>query len=111
MNDTNQHTARTSAFSESLKRTAVSLGQIGDFVCRHPDEVAVAIEGAQSVSENLTELLMAASTVSDSRTTLDQKMTATEQGTDWVAERFAGGCNGCLPDGNFGRVVNSFYEL
>jgi hypothetical protein len=88
----NQSVPTASTLPDTLKRTAISLTQIGDYIIgTNPTDVTAAIEGAQAITEKLNEVLTAAATVCASGATLEEKMSATSQGADWVTEKYGGG--------------------
>jgi ABC-type transporter Mla subunit MlaD len=91
MNDSNnRNVPATTALHQGLQSTAVAVEQVAEFVRTHPTEIPEALEAAKAVSDNLDDLITAASTVTESVADLRQKMTATVQGADWVAEKFHG---------------------
>ena len=95
------------AIHRGLKSVAVGTAQIAEHVRKNPSEIPAALESAQAVNRQFTDLVDTASQFAQCADTLQAVTQETVKAGHWIGGQYCG--NGGAVANN--RVVHSFGEL
>ena len=100
----------SSAIYESLESIAVGTARVADHVRAYPADTSAALESAQAIAKQYSDLTDQASKFADENRRLRETAAEVNKTAGWVGSNFSGG-GGVSVNNSFGRVVGSFSDL